>query len=416
MDYSWPGNVRELKSALEYAFVVAETGKLDVEHLPPQFAPGFVVAAGSLAAAEDPPEKNALIEALRRTNGNQTQAARLLGINRVTVWNRMRKYGIGHKNKVTAGTDFCSFVPPDSAQTGDAMRFRWKLLLLMLAVSILPMVFLRAFRIPQRSQHGGGAVGGNPNPDAWGRLGTKSQTLRNGSPRGLEHGTRARCHGLVFPVRSSRPGTHLQKEEDSALPRRAFDAVVSSVAPDVSCSRLCVTAPELETFMKHGAEPLGSRSPKPHLRLLQSIWKWSFARTLPSRAVYRSLLPLPAPGSSFGDVTQEDWYRTAFEESVFRGLGRFGTTPPAWAVSISALREDDDEQPMGAASITVVLDRLLETLLAFSNLPGRTRAFLCMLDQNPAAGAIRLRVLLESNAPTANPIGCRCRKPGSPPM
>jgi DNA-binding NtrC family response regulator len=94
MDYPWPGNVRELKSALEYAFVVAETGKLDVGHLPPQFAPGFGVAANRPAVVEDSPEKNALIEALRRTNGNQTQAARLLGINRVTVWNRMRKHGI----------------------------------------------------------------------------------------------------------------------------------------------------------------------------------------------------------------------------------------------------------------------------------------------------------------------------------
>ncbi len=39
-------------------------------------------------------EKRMLIEALRQTNGNQTQAARILNINRVTVWNRMRKYGI----------------------------------------------------------------------------------------------------------------------------------------------------------------------------------------------------------------------------------------------------------------------------------------------------------------------------------
>ncbi|MCU0539465.1 MAG: hypothetical protein MUF46_06200 [Desulfobacterales bacterium] len=31
---------------------------------------------------------------MRRTNGNQTRAARLLGVNRVTVWNRMRKYGV----------------------------------------------------------------------------------------------------------------------------------------------------------------------------------------------------------------------------------------------------------------------------------------------------------------------------------
>jgi transcriptional regulator of acetoin/glycerol metabolism len=38
-----------------------------------------------------------LVEALRRANGNQTRAARLLGVNRVTVWNRMRKYGVDLK-------------------------------------------------------------------------------------------------------------------------------------------------------------------------------------------------------------------------------------------------------------------------------------------------------------------------------
>lgn len=45
----------------------------------------------------DPAEKAALIEALRQSNGNQSQAARILGVNRVTVWNRMKKYGIDLK-------------------------------------------------------------------------------------------------------------------------------------------------------------------------------------------------------------------------------------------------------------------------------------------------------------------------------
>jgi transcriptional regulator of acetoin/glycerol metabolism len=50
-----------------------------------------------MPSADGSMEKTELIEALRRTNGNQTQAARLLGINRVTVWNRMRKYGVDLK-------------------------------------------------------------------------------------------------------------------------------------------------------------------------------------------------------------------------------------------------------------------------------------------------------------------------------
>jgi two-component system, NtrC family, response regulator HydG len=92
MDYAWPGNIRELKSALEFAFVVAERGKLDIDHLPPQLG-GAAKSCGPPAVG-NPTEKEALVDALRRANGNQTQAARLLGVNRVTVWNRMRKYGI----------------------------------------------------------------------------------------------------------------------------------------------------------------------------------------------------------------------------------------------------------------------------------------------------------------------------------
>jgi len=96
MGYSWPGNVRELKSAIEYAFVIAESGKIEADHLPPQFFKGDT-GAESRSPDEGSLEKAALIEALRRTGGNQTQAARLLGINRVTVWNRMRKYGVDLK-------------------------------------------------------------------------------------------------------------------------------------------------------------------------------------------------------------------------------------------------------------------------------------------------------------------------------
>jgi transcriptional regulator of acetoin/glycerol metabolism len=43
-------------------------------------------------------QKNELIEALQRAGGNQSRAADILGISRVTVWNRMKKYGItAHK-------------------------------------------------------------------------------------------------------------------------------------------------------------------------------------------------------------------------------------------------------------------------------------------------------------------------------
>ena len=120
MDYRWPGNVRELKSALEFAFVIAEDGPIDLDQMPPNIARGEWASNQLNQQLKEPEgrfdhlqtrsltnhsvdntEKRALIEALRKTNGNQTQAARLLGINRVTVWNRMNKYGIDLKKVLT---------------------------------------------------------------------------------------------------------------------------------------------------------------------------------------------------------------------------------------------------------------------------------------------------------------------------
>jgi transcriptional regulator with GAF, ATPase, and Fis domain len=91
MSYSWPGNVRELKSALEYAFVIAEKGPIGLEQLP---HPLVSEPNPHASRSRDAEEKVALVEALRKSNGNQSEAARILGVNRVTVWNRMRKHGI----------------------------------------------------------------------------------------------------------------------------------------------------------------------------------------------------------------------------------------------------------------------------------------------------------------------------------
>ncbi|MFC1515899.1 sigma-54 interaction domain-containing protein [Thermodesulfobacteriota bacterium] len=104
MSYDWPGNVRELKSALEYAFVIAEQGLIDIEHLSPQIIdkkeakPTGPVSLDSGGNAE----KEALIEALRQTGGNQSKAAKILGVNRMTVWNRMRKYQIDLKKEIVS--------------------------------------------------------------------------------------------------------------------------------------------------------------------------------------------------------------------------------------------------------------------------------------------------------------------------
>lgn len=106
MDHHWPGNIRELKSALEYAFVIAEAGLIEPQHLPESFqgecgAPRHAPAISEHPGFADPSnEKAALVEALRATGGNKSAAAKLLGVNRMTVWNRMRKYGLHLEKKI----------------------------------------------------------------------------------------------------------------------------------------------------------------------------------------------------------------------------------------------------------------------------------------------------------------------------
>lgn len=118
--YSWPGNIRELKSVLEYAFVVAEEGLIKPDQLPQNvFAkeeskfsstkPADLNSSNqpkhrlshnqpALTSDSDKPQgKSELIEALNQAKGNQSEAARILGISRVTVWNRMKKYHIDLK-------------------------------------------------------------------------------------------------------------------------------------------------------------------------------------------------------------------------------------------------------------------------------------------------------------------------------
>ncbi|MFW5836597.1 MAG: sigma-54 interaction domain-containing protein [Desulfovibrionaceae bacterium] len=108
MDHPWPGNVREMKSALEYAMVVLEGGRIGVEHLPPDFGgaaasgPVQPPAPGRQPDEDMPTQKARLIDALQRSGGNKSQAARILGVHRITVLNRMRKYGLDLKKVLTS--------------------------------------------------------------------------------------------------------------------------------------------------------------------------------------------------------------------------------------------------------------------------------------------------------------------------
>ena len=96
LTYAWPGNVRELRNAIEYAFVLCSGKWIGREHLPPKIVANgkrpLVNHQQSPASWEE--ERNKLINTLRQVSGNQSEAARILGVSRVTVWKRIKKYGI----------------------------------------------------------------------------------------------------------------------------------------------------------------------------------------------------------------------------------------------------------------------------------------------------------------------------------
>jgi len=99
LDYAWPGNVRELQNAIEYAVVLARKDTISVKELPAE-----VQLPAALQKTErntnggvqnlDDLERNAIIEALAQCHGNKKKAAQVLGIQRPTLYNKMKRYAI----------------------------------------------------------------------------------------------------------------------------------------------------------------------------------------------------------------------------------------------------------------------------------------------------------------------------------
>ncbi len=91
--YHWPGNIRELKHMVEKAVVLNETGILEREDF--QIAgpeKSFIPRSGNLRLADI--EKSVLIQALEKTRGNVSKAARLLDISRTTLYSKIEKHGL----------------------------------------------------------------------------------------------------------------------------------------------------------------------------------------------------------------------------------------------------------------------------------------------------------------------------------
>ncbi len=92
LDYDWPGNVRELKNTVNYAAAISSTDRIELEDLPPAFAPTQPRHPAENIRAEV--EKNLILKMLQKTNYNKKKSAELLNMSRKTLYNKLEKYGI----------------------------------------------------------------------------------------------------------------------------------------------------------------------------------------------------------------------------------------------------------------------------------------------------------------------------------
>jgi len=95
LKHGWPGNVRELENAIERAVILARNPTIEVNDLSPQSP---VMVGSNLSDKKlKQVEKEHIQSVLSETGGNYTEAARILGISRMTLYNKAKAYGLGVK-------------------------------------------------------------------------------------------------------------------------------------------------------------------------------------------------------------------------------------------------------------------------------------------------------------------------------
>ena len=95
--YGWPGNIRELRNVIERAMLLSDSERLD--------AKDFTLTGSSVSAGDDfelpatgvdleKLERSLVVQALKRSHGNQTKAGTYLGLNRDQIRYRIEKFGL----------------------------------------------------------------------------------------------------------------------------------------------------------------------------------------------------------------------------------------------------------------------------------------------------------------------------------
>jgi transcriptional regulator with PAS, ATPase and Fis domain len=101
--FPWPGNIRQLENVIQQAVLTCSGGELKLHHLPPLVhsrgdAPGAMPLlggfGGTLKQSRESTERANIVRALEKSGQSRTRAAQLLGVSRVTLYKKMKKYGL----------------------------------------------------------------------------------------------------------------------------------------------------------------------------------------------------------------------------------------------------------------------------------------------------------------------------------
>ena len=94
MNYRWPGNVRELEHAIERAVILANAANIRLRDLPPEVTRKSRRKTGGDTLDLQEQERDSIERALERFDGNRKRAAEALNISTVTLWRKMKQYGL----------------------------------------------------------------------------------------------------------------------------------------------------------------------------------------------------------------------------------------------------------------------------------------------------------------------------------
>ena len=96
--YDFPGNIRELENIVQHAVIMAKAGAIEPSDLPADLrgeAPALKKTAGPDLSSLDDLERRHIAGVLAYSQGNKTKAAEILGIDRVSLWRKLKRYGLG---------------------------------------------------------------------------------------------------------------------------------------------------------------------------------------------------------------------------------------------------------------------------------------------------------------------------------